>query len=66
MKGRDNGRLVGAGSLPDEHQLCLRIADAEDDLPAPERVQLAPGAVADLRSRRGQRLRRAARHLKCA
>ena len=36
--------FVGARRLADEHQVGVRIADAEDDLLASERVQLAAGA----------------------
>ena len=49
--------------LPDEHQLGLRVPDAEDDVVAAGLVQLAAHAVADLRANPGQQLRgrRAAR-----
>ncbi len=40
--------LVGARRLADEHQVRVGIADAEHDLLAPERVQLAARAVADV------------------
>ena len=40
--------LVRAGRLADEHQVRVRIPDAEHDLLAPERVQLAARAVADV------------------
>ena len=44
--------FVGARRFADEHQVGVGIADAEDDLRAPERVQLAAGAVADVRADR--------------
>ena len=37
--------FVGARRLAHEHQVGVRVADAEHDLLAPERVQLAAGAV---------------------
>ena len=54
--------FVGARRLADEHQIGVRIADAEDDLPASERVQLAARAVADVGAHGGQRLRGVSRH----
>ena len=48
--------LVRARSLADEHQVGVGIADAEHDLPPALAVQLAPGAVADIRADGGERL----------
>ncbi len=51
--------FVGARSFADEHQIRVRIADAEDDLLAALRVKLASDTVADLGSDGRQRFRRA-------
>ena len=40
----------------DEHQVGVGISDAEHDLTAPERVQLAAAAVADFSAHAGERL----------
>ena len=49
--------LVFARCFADEHQPCVGIADAEYDLPAAERVQLAARAVrTDRLAQRRQRL----------
>src|SRR5262245_1167400 len=37
--------FVGTGSLADEHQISLRVADAEDHLRAAQCVELAPRAI---------------------
>src|SRR5215467_4606608 len=46
--------LVRSRRLADEHQVCVRIADAENDLRTPERVELAPRAIADVRAHGGE------------
>ncbi len=46
--------LVGARRLADEHELRVRVADAEHDLPPAKLVQLAARAVADVFSQRQQ------------
>src|SRR6185503_173281 len=48
--------LVAARRLADEHQVGVRVADAEHDLRASERVQLAARAVADVGADGGERL----------
>ena len=40
--------FVSPRRLADEHQIGVRIADAEDDLLPAERAELAPHAVADV------------------
>ena len=50
--------FVGARRLADEHQVGVRVADAEHDLLAAERVQLAARAVADVRADRRKRVGR--------
>ena len=54
--------LVGAGRLPDEHDFSGHAAGAEYYLPAAERVQLAPRALADVIADGGQRFRSRTRH----
>ena len=49
--------FVGAWSFADEHQVSLRIADAEHNLPPPQPVQLALGAIADVGPDGCERLR---------
>src|SRR4051812_19251906 len=40
--------FVRARGLADEHHVSVRIADTEDNLLAPERMQLAPRALAEV------------------
>ena len=49
------------GASPTNISSAVGSADAEHDLPAAERVQLAAGAVADVRADGGQRFGRGAR-----
>ena len=53
--------FIRARRFADEHQVRRRVADAEDDLLPPERVQLAARAVADVLADRRQQLHGRAR-----
>ena len=55
--------FIRAGRFADEHQLRARIAHAENDLRTSKRVELAAGAVTEIRADRGTRIGRRARDL---
>ena len=48
--------FVPARRLADEHQIGVRVADAEHNLLASERAELAARAVADVLANRRERL----------
>ena len=58
--------FVAARRLADEHQVGVGVADAEHDLLAPERVQLAARAVADVVADRDERRRPASARARSA
>src|SRR4030095_10351118 len=46
--------FVPPRGLADKHEIGVRVANAENDLPASETAQLAPRAIADVRADCGQ------------